>query len=171
MSVSIHNLMSFRCSLSEAYGQSCWTLIIARKPCILISSGWRVQWKGWQAVCILWKKIFCNGNVCFAVCSGLFQFASYLFDCIARDKTNLIVRPSVRPSLSLSLSISLSLSLSLSLLSTLVCWVLFIRLFDLCLFGFVGFLFLLGSRKGCGLWLWHSLDSLDFSLTFFLNAA
>ena len=25
------------------------------------------------------------------------------------------------------------------------------RLFDLCLFGFVGFLFLLGSGKGCGL--------------------
>ena len=29
--------------------------------------------------------------------------------------------------------------------------VLFVRLFDLCLFGFVGFLFLLGSEKGCGL--------------------
>ena len=29
---------------------------------------------------------------------------------------------------------------------------------------FVSFLFLLGSRKGCGLWLWHSLD---FSLTFY----
>ena len=43
--------------------------------------------------------------------------------------------------------------------------VLFVRLFDLCLFRFVGFLFLLGSGKGCGLWLWHSLD---FSLTFFL---
>ena len=43
--------------------------------------------------------------------------------------------------------------------------VLFVRLFDLCLFGFVGFLFLLGSGKGCGLWLWHYLD---FSLTFFL---
>ena len=42
--------------------------------------------------------------------------------------------------------------------------VLFIRLFDLSLFGFVGFLFLLVSVKGCGLWLWHSLD---FSLTFF----
>ena len=42
--------------------------------------------------------------------------------------------------------------------------VLFVRLFDLCLFRFVGFLFLLGSGKGCGLWLWHSLD---FSLTFF----
>ena len=42
--------------------------------------------------------------------------------------------------------------------------VLFVRLFDLCLFGFVGFL--LGSGKGCGLWLWHSLD---FSL-FFSNA-
>ena len=42
--------------------------------------------------------------------------------------------------------------------------VLFVRLFDLCLLGFVGFLFLLGSGKGCGLWLWHSLD---FSLTFF----
>ena len=27
--------------------------------------------------------------------------------------------------------------------------VLFVRLFDLCLFGFVGFLFLLGSMKGC----------------------
>ena len=43
--------------------------------------------------------------------------------------------------------------------------VLFIRLFDLGLFGFVGFLFLLGSGKDCGLGLWHSLD---FSLTFFL---
>ena len=41
----------------------------------------------------------------------------------------------------------------------------FVRLFDLCLFGFVGFLFLLGSGRGCGLWLWHSLG---FSLTFFL---
>ena len=29
--------------------------------------------------------------------------------------------------------------------------VLFVRLFSLCLFGFVGFLFLLGSGKGCGL--------------------
>ena len=29
--------------------------------------------------------------------------------------------------------------------------VLFVRLFDLCLFGFVGFLFFLGSGKGCGL--------------------
>ena len=42
--------------------------------------------------------------------------------------------------------------------------VFFVRLFVLCLFRFVGFLFLLGSGKGCGLWLWHSLD---FSLTFF----
>ena len=41
---------------------------------------------------------------------------------------------------------------------------LFVRLFGLCLFRIVGFLFLLGSGKGCGLWLWHSLD---FSLTFF----
>ena len=29
--------------------------------------------------------------------------------------------------------------------------VLFVRLFGLCLFRFVGFLFLLGSRRGCGL--------------------
>ena len=42
--------------------------------------------------------------------------------------------------------------------------VLFVRLFDVCLFEFVGFLFLLVSGKGCGLCLWHSLD---FSLTFF----
>ena len=42
--------------------------------------------------------------------------------------------------------------------------VLFVRLFDLCLFGFVYFLFLLVSGKGWGLWLWHSLD---FVLTFF----
>ena len=41
--------------------------------------------------------------------------------------------------------------------------VLFVRLFGLCLFRFVGFLFLLGSGKGYGLWLWHSLH---FSLTF-----
>ena len=38
----------------------------------------------------------------------------------------------------------------------------FIRLFDLRLFGFVCFLFLSVSEKGCGLWLSHSLD---FSLT------
>ena len=43
---------------------------------------------------------------------------------------------------------------------------LFVPLFDLCLFGFVGFLFLLVSGKGCGLWLWQSLD---FSLTFFID--
>ena len=42
--------------------------------------------------------------------------------------------------------------------------VLFVCLFDLCLFGLIGFLFLLVSGKGCGLWLWHSLD---FSLTLF----
>ena len=42
--------------------------------------------------------------------------------------------------------------------------VLFVRLFDLCLFGFVSLLFLMGSRKGCVLSLWHSLD---FSLNFF----
>ena len=35
--------------------------------------------------------------------------------------------------------------------------VLFGCLIDLCLFGFVGFLFLFVSGKGCGLWLWHSL--------------
>ena len=49
---------------------------------------------------------------------------------------------------------------------SLVILVLFVRLFGLCLFRFVGFLFLLGSGKGCGLWLWHSLD---FSLTFFFK--
>ena len=42
--------------------------------------------------------------------------------------------------------------------------VLFVRLFDLCLFGFVGFLFLLVSGKGCGLWLWHSLDLISYLL-------
>ena len=44
--------------------------------------------------------------------------------------------------------------------------VLFVRLFDLRLFGFVCFRFLLMSGKGCGFWLWHSLD---FSLTLFFN--
>ena len=44
--------------------------------------------------------------------------------------------------------------------------VLFVRLFDLCLFGFVGFLFLMESGKGCGLCLWLSLD---FSLIFFFH--
>ena len=42
--------------------------------------------------------------------------------------------------------------------------VLFVRFFDLRLFGFVCFLFLLVSGKGCSLWLWHSLD---FSLSLF----
>ena len=44
--------------------------------------------------------------------------------------------------------------------------VLYIRLFDLCLFGFVGFPIPLGVCEGCGLWLWYSLD---FSLTFFVT--
>ena len=35
-----------------------------------------------------------------------------------------------------------------------------------CLFGLVGFLFLLVSGRGCGLWLWRSLG---FSLTFFMQ--
>ena len=48
--------------------------------------------------------------------------------------------------------------------------VVFVRLFNLCLFGFVGFLFLLGSGKGCGLWLCHSLDlSLTFFYTLFIK--
>ena len=42
--------------------------------------------------------------------------------------------------------------------------VLFVFLFDLCLFGVVDFLFLLVSGKSCGLWFWHSLD---LSLAFF----
>ena len=42
--------------------------------------------------------------------------------------------------------------------------VLCVRLFDFCLFGFVGFL--LVSGKACGLWLWQSLD---LSLTFFFH--
>ena len=44
--------------------------------------------------------------------------------------------------------------------------VLFVRLFDFCLFGFVGFLFLLVSGKSCSLSLWHSVD---FSLTLFYS--
>ena len=43
--------------------------------------------------------------------------------------------------------------------------VFFVRLFNLRLFGFVCFLFLLVSGKGCGLWFWQSPEV--FSLTFF----
>ena len=43
--------------------------------------------------------------------------------------------------------------------------VLFVRLFDLCLFGFVGFLFLLVSGKGCGLYFCGTLWT--FLLLFF----
>ena len=37
-------------------------------------------------------------------------------------------------------------------------FVLFVRLFGLPLFGFVCFLFLLVSGKGCGLWLWNLIS-------------
>ena len=48
--------------------------------------------------------------------------------------------------------------------------VFFVRVLDLRLFGFVCFLFLLVSGKGCGLWLWHSLDfCLTFVVTTFLR--
>ena len=38
--------------------------------------------------------------------------------------------------------------------------VFFVRLFDLRLFCFICYLFLLVSGKGCGWWLWHSMDFL-----------
>ena len=73
----------------------------------------------------------------------------------------------VLPCVILFLCFSVLLALRLPRLGkTELILVLFVRLFDLCLFGFVGFLFLLVSGKGCGLWLWHSLD---FSLTFFFT--
>ena len=46
--------------------------------------------------------------------------------------------------------------------------VLFVRLFGLCLFGFVGFLFLLGSGKGCGLLGCHGYDDISNSLDVFV---
>ena len=71
----------------------------------------------------------------------------------------------VLPCVILFLCFSVLLALRLSRLEKReLMLVLFVRLFDLCLFGFVGFLFLLVSGKGCILRLWHSLD---FSLTFF----
>ena len=71
----------------------------------------------------------------------------------------------VLPCVILFLCFSVLLALRLSRLGKReLILVLFVRLFDLYLFGFVGFLFLLVSGKGCGLWLWHSVG---FSLTFF----
>ena len=74
----------------------------------------------------------------------------------------------VLPCVILFLCISVLLTLQLPRLGKReLILVLFVRLFDLCLFGFVGFLFLLMSGKGCGLWLWYSLE---FSPTCFFNA-
>ena len=62
----------------------------------------------------------------------------------------------VLPCVILSLCFSVLLALRLPRLGKReLILVFFIRLFDLCLFGFVGFLFLLVSGKGCRLWLWH----------------
>ena len=58
----------------------------------------------------------------------------------------------VLPCVILFLCFLVILALRLSRLGTReLILVLFVRLFDLCLFGFVGFLFLLVSGKGCGL--------------------
>ena len=58
----------------------------------------------------------------------------------------------VLPCVILFLCVSVLLALRLPRLGTReLILVLFVRLFDLCLFGFVGFLFLLVSEKGCGL--------------------
>ena len=71
----------------------------------------------------------------------------------------------VLPSVFLFLCFSVLLALRLPRLEKReLILVLFVRLFDLRLFGFVCFFFLLVSGKGCGLGLWHSLD---FSLTLF----
>ena len=56
----------------------------------------------------------------------------------------------VLPCVSLFLCFSVLLALRLSRLGKRELIVLFVRLFDLCFFGFVGFLFLLLSGKGCG---------------------
>ena len=73
----------------------------------------------------------------------------------------------VLPCVILSLCFSVLLALRLPRLGKIeLIFVLFVRLFDLYLFGFVGLVFLLVSGKGCGLWLWHSQD---FSLTLFYN--
>ena len=58
----------------------------------------------------------------------------------------------VLPCVILLLCFSVLLALQLSRLGKReLILVLFVRLFDLCVFGFVGFLFLLVSGKGCGL--------------------
>ena len=58
----------------------------------------------------------------------------------------------VLPSVILFLCFSVLLALRLARLEKReLILVLFVRLFDLCLFGFVGFLFLLVSGKDCGL--------------------
>ena len=58
----------------------------------------------------------------------------------------------VLPCIILFLCFSVLLALRLPRLGTRVLiLVIFVRLYDLCLFGFVGFLFLLVSGKGCGL--------------------
>ena len=58
----------------------------------------------------------------------------------------------VVPCVILFLCISVLLSLRFPRLGKIeLILVLFVRLFDLCLFGFVGFLFLLVSEKVCGL--------------------
>ena len=58
----------------------------------------------------------------------------------------------VLPCVILFLCVSVLLALRLPRLGKReVILMLFVRLFDLCLFGFVGFLFLLVSGKGCGL--------------------
>ena len=57
----------------------------------------------------------------------------------------------VLPCIILFLCFSVLLALRLPRFEKRVILVLFVRLFDLCLFGFVGFLLLLVSGKGCGL--------------------
>ena len=47
--------------------------------------------------------------------------------------------------------------------------VLFVRLFDLCLFGFVGFLFLLVSVKGCGVFIVAHSGLLSYLFFFFFT--
>ena len=92
---------------------------------------------------------------------GTYQFKDGLFVVLFVLRGGLF---SVLPCVILFLCFSVLLVLRLPRLGKRVLiLVLFVRLFDLCLFGFVGFLFLLVCGKGCG------LCSLDFSLTFFFQ--
>ena len=144
--------MSQTCSIGDKSGdragQSRWSTLFCCRNCCTILARWGLALSS------------CSTTWYHKTSSSCSTMAQLWF--ILRDDLFYVL-----PCVILFLCFSVLLALRLSRLGKReLILLLFVRLFDLRLFGFVCFLLLLVSGKDCGLWLWHSLDFSSLNVFF-----